>query len=137
MALAVAAGVWSGYLGLLRALQGRPLKGLLPGRFNRRRHVWTGTVFYGLFYSGILYAMLMQNYLFGVDAVGLWVWHEYIAIASAIVYVPAMFWGFHLLARPAGHGRGRSIAHMITNGLACVLVGVQIVLAVLLVTEVL
>jgi hypothetical protein len=137
MALTVAVGAGSGYLGLLRALQGRASKGILPGQFSRRWHVRTGVVFYGMFYLGILYAYLMQDYLLDVGVGGLWIWHEYNALAIAIVFVPAMFWGFHMLARPAGHGRGRPIAHMVTNGLAFGLIGFQIVLAILLITEVL
>ena len=128
MVLAVAIGTWSGYLGLLRALQGPGGKSPLPGRFNLRVHQWTGIIYYVMLYLGILGGFLMAGFILG-EWGGLWEWHERIGIAVAVLYAPAAILGLDLLKRPAGGHRARPIAHMILNFSACTLVGVQIVLA--------
>jgi len=131
MILAVAVGTWSGYLGLLRALHKPGAKSLLPGRFHLRQHQWTGIVYYAMLYLGIAGGLLMvQFYLAWKPPMGIWVWHEYLAIAIGAIYAPGAWLGLELLWRPAGHARIRPILHMVLNFTACTLIGVQIALAV-------
>jgi hypothetical protein len=133
MLAAVAVGTWSGYLGLLRALQGPGGKAPLPGRFNLRLHQWTGIVYYAMLYVGILGGLLMAAFLMG----GLWphgrLWqiHQWLGLAVGVVYAPGAWLGLGLLWTPAGPSRARPIAHMVLNFTACTLIGVQIVLALL------
>jgi len=130
MLAAVAVGTWSGYLGLLRALQGRGGKIPLPGRFDYRVHKWAGIVYYVMLYLGILGGVLMVEFLFaGAAPEGLWAWHERLAVSIAVLYAPGAWLGLDLLRKPPGQARGRPIAHMVFNFTACTLVGVQILLA--------
>ncbi len=130
MIAAVAVGTWSGYLGLLRALQGPGGRTPLPGRFNLRVHQWTGIVYYVMLYAGLVGGFLMVALL--VDEWGgFWEWHGRLGLAIGAVYAPAAWIGLGLLKRPAGPNRGRPVAHMILNFTACTLIGLQIVLAIL------
>lgn len=130
MLLATAVGTWSGYLGLLRALQRPGGKGPLPGRFNLKMHKWTGIAFYIMLYVGLLGGVLMVRFWFGgKEPEGLWYWHERIAIAIGALYAGAAWVGLVLLKKPAGKARARPVAHMILNFTACTLIAVQIVVA--------
>jgi hypothetical protein len=129
MVLAVGAGTWSGYLGLLRALQRPGGQAPLPGRFHLRLHQRTGIVFYAMLYVGILGAFLMVRFsLANTSPEGIWALHQYAGIAIGVVYAPAAWLGFDLLRKPAGGARGRPVAHMVLNFTACTLIAVQIVL---------
>ena len=128
MLAAVAVGMWTGYLGLIRAtLKGG--KSFLPGRYTLRSHKWTGIVFYAMLYAGILYAILMVRAVFGGAAEGFWAWHESLALAIGAIYLPGMILGIHMLYRLAGLRRTRPIIHMAFNFTGCALIAVQIVLA--------
>jgi hypothetical protein len=129
MSLTTAVGTWSGYLGLIRAtLKGG--KSPLPGRYTLRTHKWTGIVFYAMLYIGILYGMIMVDFVLETETEGLWWWHERLAFAIGAIYFPAMLLGLAMLSRPAGVHRARPIAHMLINFTACTLIAVQFVLAV-------
>jgi hypothetical protein len=129
MIVGVAIGTWSGYLGLIRAtLKGG--KSPFPGRYTLRTHKWTGIVYYAMLYVGILYGMIMADFLLDQKAGGFWVWHGYLAYVIGVIYFPAMLMGLQMLQQPPGTKRGKPIAHMLLNFTACTLIGVQIVLAV-------
>jgi hypothetical protein len=128
MLVAVAIGTWSGYLGLIRAtLKGG--KSPLPGRYRLGTHKWTGIVYYAMLYLGILYGMVMADFILRRPAEGLWVWHAYLAYAIGLVYFPAMLLGLQMLKAPPGARRSKPVVHMVLNFTACTLVGVQIALA--------
>jgi hypothetical protein len=131
MIAATLVGTWSGYLGLVRATQNAQGKSPLPGRFLMRQHEWTGIVFYAMLYLGILGGFLMVRYFLGNAAPeGLWAWHQYIAIAIAVLYAPGAILGLDMMLRKAaGRARPRPIAHMLFNFFACTLIAVQIVVA--------
>jgi hypothetical protein len=129
MSLTTAVGTWSGYLGLIRAtLKGG--KSPLPGRYTLRSHKWTGVVFYAMLYTGILYGMIMVDFILGTETVGLWWWHKMLAYAIGVIYFPAMLLGLDLLSRPAGVYRARPILHMLINFTACTLITVQFAMAI-------
>ena len=129
MLAAVTVGTWSGYLGLLRALHRPGAGSLLPGRFNLRVHQWTGIVYYAMLYVGIAGGFLMvQGFFKGESPAGIWVWHEYLALAIGLIYAPGAWLGLDLLWKPAGPARARPILHMILNFTACTLIGAQILL---------
>jgi hypothetical protein len=131
MLVAVAIGTWSGYLGLLRALQRPGGKAWLPGRFNLRVHEWTGIVYYTMLYLGILGGFLMASlFLGGVYTKGIWQLHAWLGVAVGAVYAPGAWLGLQLLWKPGG-SRTRAIAHMVLNYTACTLIGVQILVALL------
>lgn len=131
MLVAVAIGTVSGYLGLLRALQGPGGRAPLPGRFNLNVHKWTGIVYYAMLYLGVLGGFLMVRFLLGGEAAGFWEWHARLGLLVAVVYAPGAWIGLGLLKVPAGPKRGRPIAHMILNFTGCTLIGLQILLALL------
>jgi hypothetical protein len=130
MILAVAVGTWSGYLGLLRATQRPDGRSPLPGRFDLRVHQWTGIAYYLMLYLGLAGGVVMVQVWFGgEEPVGIWEWHERLAIAIGALYLGAAWLGLDLLKKPAGPSRARPVAHMILNFTACTLIGIQIVLA--------
>ena len=131
MLVAVAIGTWSGYLGLLRSLQGRDGRTRLPGRFNLRIHKWTGIVYYAMLYVGILGGLFMAEFLLdGFSTEGIWRVHAWLGVAVGAVYAPGAWLGLQLLWKPGG-SRTRAIAHMVLNYTACTLIGVQILVALL------
>lgn len=131
MLVAVAIGTWSGYLGLLRALQGPDGRTPLPGRFNLRTHKWTGIIYYAMLYVGILGGFLMATFfLDGVFTAGILQVHKWLGVAVGVVYAPGAWLGLRLLWKPGGT-RTRAIAHMVLNYSACTLIGAQIVVALL------
>jgi hypothetical protein len=137
MLVAVAIGTWSGYLGLLRALQGRDGRTQLPGRFNLRIHKWTGIVYYAMLFVGILGGLLMAEFLLdSFSTEGIWRIHTWLGVAVGAVYAPGAWLGLQLLWKPGG-SRTRAIAHMVLNYTACTLIGVQILVALLAVNRVL
>jgi hypothetical protein len=131
MLVAVAVGTWSGYLGLLRAIQGPDGRTRLPGRFNLRTHKWTGIVYYAMLYVGILGGLLMAEFLLdGFSTEGVWRVHAWLGVAVGTVYAPGAWLGLQLLWKPGGN-RTRAIAHMVLNYTACTLIGAQILVALL------
>jgi hypothetical protein len=131
MLVAVAIGTWSGYLGLLWALQGPGGRAPLPGRFNLRVHQWTGIVYYIMLYLGVVGGFLMVEFILGTEVSGFWEWHEWLGLLVVAIYTAAGWIGLGLLKRPAGPSRARPIAHMVLNFTGCTLIGLQILLALL------
>lgn len=128
MLVAVAVGTWSGYLGLLRATL-KDGKSFLPGRFTLRSHKWTGIVFYAMLFAGIVYGIIMADFILKREAEGFWAWHARLAWSIGALYLVGMVVGLEMLWQPPGRRRVRPIIHMVLNFTACALVAVQMVLA--------
>jgi hypothetical protein len=126
-------GIYAGYGGLTVALVKKYRGRVLPGKFRKVPHAVTGLVFYVLMIAALALGYVLAGAI-GGEETALLETHGVLGIAIVVLYVLAGLLGWKLY-----RGKGTPLdptLHMWLNYGACTLVGVQVVLGLVLLSQV-